>query len=89
MHPGPTGSDRRRRRPLGGISSDRFIFQKIERDGIPYAPLSTDREFLRRVKLDLTGRIPSPAEIRAFLADTDPAKRDKLIDRLVDSEAWG
>ena len=67
---------------------DRFIFQKIERDGIPYAPLSTDREFLRRVKLDLTGRIPSPAEIRAFLADTDPAKRDKLIDRLVDSEAW-
>ena len=39
---------------------DRFIFQKIERDGIPHAPLSTDREFLRRVQLDLTGRIPSP-----------------------------
>ena len=67
---------------------DRFIFRKIERDGIPYAPLSTDREFLRRLKLDLTGRIPSPAEIRAFLADSHPAKRDELIDRLVDSEAW-
>ena len=67
---------------------DRFIFRKIERDGIPHAPLSTDREFLRRVKLDLTGRIPSPAEVRIFLADTDPAKREKLIDQLVDSEAW-
>ncbi len=67
---------------------DRFIFRKIERDGIPHAPLSTDREFLRRVKLDLTGRIPSPAEVRTFLADRDPAKRDKLIDQLMDREAW-
>ncbi len=67
---------------------DEQIFGKMERDGIPHAPLSSDLEFLRRVTLDLTGRIPGRAEIREFLADDDPAKRDNLIDRLIDSEAF-
>ena len=49
---------------------DEHIFGKMERDGIPHAPLATDQEFFRRVMLDLTGRIPSPAEVRDFLADT-------------------
>src|SRR4051812_34419344 len=48
---------------------DDEIFGKIKRDRVPHAPLATDREFLRRVKLDLTGRIPSSAEVRDFLAD--------------------
>ena len=67
---------------------DEFIFGKMERDGVPHAPLSTDTEFLRRVSLDLTGRIPSAEEVRAFIADPDPGKRDKAIDRLLDSEAY-
>lgn len=67
---------------------DDFIFGKMERDGIPHAPPATDLEFLRRVTLDLTGRIPSRSEIRAFVADKDPAKREKLIGRLVSSEAF-
>lgn len=67
---------------------DEHIFSKIERDRIPHAPLATDYEFLRRVSLDLAGRIPSSSEIRAFVADTDPGKRDKLVDRLIDSEAF-
>ena len=67
---------------------DDFILDKIERDGIPYARLTTDREFLRRVTLDLTGRISSPQEIRSFLADENPDKRLKLIDRLLNSEAY-
>ncbi len=66
---------------------DQHIFGKMERDGVPHAPLASDQEFLRRVSLDLTGRIPSPDEVRAFTADTDPAKRDKRIDRLLESEA--
>jgi hypothetical protein len=67
---------------------DEHIFSKMERDNVPHAPLATDYEFLRRVSLDLTGRIPSSAEIREFVADTDPNKRDKLIDRLIGSEAF-
>lgn len=67
---------------------DDLIFSKMERDAVPHASLSTDLEFLRRVTLDLTGRIPSRAEIREFLANADPSKRDKLIDRLLDSEAY-
>ncbi len=64
---------------------DEFIFARMERDHVPHAPLAGDEEFARRAWLDATGRIPPPEELLAFLNDTDPAKRDKLIDRLVDS----
>lgn len=47
------------------------------------APVCGDDEFLRRVTLDLTGTIPSTADARAFLADADPAKREKLVDKLL------
>ena len=67
---------------------DEFIFGKMERDNIPHAPLASDREFLRRVTLDLTGRIPSPEQLRGFVGDPDPQKRDRLVDRLLDSEAY-
>ena len=67
---------------------DEHVFAKMERDGVPHAPLAGDLEFLRRVTLDLTGRIPSRSDVRDFLADSDPAKRDKLIERLLDSEAY-
>jgi hypothetical protein len=49
------------------------------------APLADDAEFLRRIYLDLTGTIPTAAEARAFLADTDADKREKLIDKLLAS----
>jgi len=64
---------------------DQHIFGKMERDGIPYAPVSTDTEFFRRIHLDLTGRIPSSEDLRAFLADTRPDKRARVIDKLLDS----
>src|ERR1051325_2645086 len=63
---------------------DDYIFGKMERDHVPHARLSSDLEFLRRVYLDLTGRIPEPDAIRAFLKDSDPNKRDRLIDSLVE-----
>ena len=47
------------------------------------ASRSTDAEFLRRVYLDLVGTIPTAAEAKAFLADSNPKKRDALIDRLL------
>lgn len=67
---------------------DNHIFGKMERDGIQPAPLATDQEFIRRVRLDLTGRLPSGSEVREFLADKSPEKRSRLISRLVGSEEW-
>jgi hypothetical protein len=62
---------------------DGFIFDKIRASKIPHAGLSSDSEFLRRVYFDLWGRLPDPEEVRTFLADSNPEKRDKLIDRLL------
>src|SRR5579871_6378926 len=62
---------------------DDEIFGKMAAAGVAPAPLSTDEEFFRRVTLDLTGRIPSSADIRAFTADTNPSKRSAAIDRLL------
>ena len=42
----------------------------------------SDADFLRRVSLDLTGMPPTADEARAFLADTSPDKRQRLVDRL-------
>lgn len=64
---------------------DDFIFDAMEEDDIPYADLSTDEEFLRRVTVDLTGRVPSPDDVRQFLADASPNKRDGKIDALLAS----
>jgi hypothetical protein len=50
----------------------------------PAAAMADDSEFLRRVWLDLAGRVPPAAEARAFLADPAPDKRARLIDRLLD-----
>jgi Protein of unknown function (DUF1549)/Protein of unknown function (DUF1553) len=50
--------------------------------------LADDETFLRRVSLDLTGKLPAPAEIEAFAANRDPAKRARLIDRLLMTENY-
>src|SRR5436190_14398601 len=47
------------------------------------APAAEDAEFLRRLSLDLAGNVPPVSEVRAFLADTAPDKRRRLIDRLL------
>ncbi len=64
---------------------DQHLFDKMARAGVNSAPLSTDEEFLRRVTLDLTGRLPEPNTIRQFLQDTSANKRDQLVDRLIAS----
>ena len=62
---------------------DDAIFNKLQEAGVDSAPLTTDEEFLRRIMLDLTGRTPTPDQIREFAASTDPNKRDAVIDRLL------
>ncbi len=63
---------------------DRLGMQKLADLGLPASPHSSDPDFLRRASLDVTGQLPSPEEVRAFLADRDPNKRDKLIDSLLE-----
>jgi hypothetical protein len=52
------------------------------------AAISSDAEFLRRIYLDLTGKIPTADEARAFLKDNAPNKRELLIDRLLASAEY-
>jgi hypothetical protein len=63
---------------------DAHVFAKLKVLQIEPAPLCTDEEFVRRAYLDAVGRIPTPAEVRAFVADKDATKRAKLIDSLLE-----
>lgn len=64
---------------------DDLIFGKMQSAGVESAPVCSDEEFIRRVTLDLTGRIPSPQNVGDFLKSQDPNKRDVLIDALLNS----
>ena len=67
---------------------DDLIFGKMQSAGVESAPVCSDEEFIRRVYLDLTGRIPSPGDVTNFLKDQDPNKRDVLIDALINSSEF-
>ncbi len=67
---------------------DEFVFANLQKLGIPPSQLCTDQEFFRRVYLDLIGTLPTPDEARAFLADSDPQRRSKLIDRLLERDEF-
>ena len=67
---------------------DRHINAALKREGIQPSKMSEDAEFLRRVHLDLTGKIPTPEEVLDFLKDGSSNKRQKKIDLLLDSDAY-
>jgi len=67
---------------------DDEVFGKMDAARVVPAPLASDAEFLRRVTLDLTGRIPDAATAGAFLADPSPDKRGRMIDTLLASDAF-
>ena len=67
---------------------DERIFAKLRRFNIVPSEPSSDSEFLRRVCLDLTGRIPPGARVREFLADPDPLKREKVVEALLASPEY-
>jgi hypothetical protein len=67
---------------------DPHVFDRMARAGVDSAPLCTDEEFIRRVTLDLTGRIPTPDAVRQFLQETSAQKRDRLVDRLLNSSEF-
>ncbi|MBI2804607.1 MAG: DUF1553 domain-containing protein [Planctomycetes bacterium] len=67
---------------------DRFTKKKWQELGIVPSNLSSDEVFVRRVYHDITGTLPTPKQVSAFLADKNPNKRDKLIDHLVETPEY-
>lgn len=62
---------------------DDHVLAKLKSLNIPPSPRCSDSEFLRRAFLDTIGVLPTADEVRAFLADESPDKRDKLVDQLL------
>src|SRR5262245_5611606 len=67
---------------------DAYTQKKWQELGIVPSELCNDEQFLRRAYLDLTGTLPTPEQVQAFLADNDPARRDKLIDHLLQTDEF-
>lgn len=65
---------------------DALVFNKLKTLQIQPSELCTDDEFLRRAYLDVAGRLPTAVEAEAFLSDASPAKRQVLVDQLLDSD---
>jgi Protein of unknown function (DUF1553)/Protein of unknown function (DUF1549)/Bacterial Ig-like domain (group 2) len=62
---------------------DRAVFEKLNRMRIAPSQPCTDREFMRRIYLDVLGILPTPEEVQTFLADSPAARRDRVIDGLL------
>lgn len=87
-------------RPVSQLTGDRYpdvptptkidelVVQKLRKLGEVPSDLSTDAEFLRRVSLDLTGTLPTAADVEKFLADKSPNKRAEEIDELLKTPAY-
>lgn len=67
---------------------DRMIETFLESSKVPVAALTTDVEFVRRVYLDVTGKLPPPDQTRAFVTSTESGKRAKLIEYLLNSPEY-
>jgi mono/diheme cytochrome c family protein len=68
---------------------DRLLAASLRKAAINPEKLVDDRTFARRVYLDVIGLLPPPEELAAFLASSEPAKRERLVDRLLgDNQAY-
>jgi hypothetical protein len=70
-------------RPPENNFIDKFVWDKLQKLGIPPSDVTADSAFMRRAFLDTIGTLPTAAEAKAFLADTSPDKRAKLVDALL------
>lgn len=67
---------------------DERIVAQLRKLGIVPSEICADGEFLRRISLDLTGTLPTPQEVEAFLADSSPDKRTRKIDELLERPTY-
>jgi len=72
---------------------DQFIGARLESEGLRHSPEADRATLIRRVSLDLLGLLPSPEEVRQFVADPAPDAYEKLVDRFLANphygERWG
>src|ERR1019366_682502 len=64
--------------------ADKLLLERMAKLNIVPSPVTNDLAFVWRVHLDVTGQLPTPDEVRAFMKDQTPDKRAKLIDRLLE-----
>jgi hypothetical protein len=64
---------------------DQHVFANLKQIGIPPSPICDDSTFLRRVSLDIGGRLPTLEETKAFISDKAPDKRDRAVEVLLNS----
>ena len=67
---------------------DHYVAAKLARAKVTPAPAASDANFIRRVTLDLAGRIPTAAEVREYVVATGPDKRGRLIERLLSAPGF-
>ena len=67
---------------------DAFVEAALKQHNVTPNPPTNDETFCRRIYLDAIGRIPSKDELTTFVSDTEPGKRAKLIDKLLNSEGY-
>ncbi len=72
---------------------DNFVLARLEDAGLDPSPAADRRTLIRRASLDLTGLLPDPSDVRAFLDDDQPGAYGRLVERLLESphygERWG
>ena len=68
---------------------DKFVLHRMERTNLSPSPEASREKLLRRITFDLTGLPPTPEEIDAFLSDTHADAYKRVLDRLLDSPAYG
>ena len=68
---------------------DRFVLAELEKQQLAPADLADRRTLLRRATFDLTGLPPTPAEVEAFASDAAPDAFEHVVNRLLDSPAYG
>ncbi len=68
---------------------DAFVLAKLGEKGLTMAPEADRRTLIRRVTLDLTGLLPTPEEVEAFVADKSPLAYEQLVERLLASKNYG
>jgi len=67
---------------------DAFVQARLAKEGLKPSEEADRRILIRRVTLDLTGLAPEPAQIEAFIRDRSPDAFEKVVDRLLDSQAY-
>src|SRR5688572_16088417 len=68
---------------------DRFIWQKLEAEGLKPSPEASRQTLIRRVSFDLTGLPPTPSEVAEFITDSSSDAYEKVVDRLLASPRYG